>query len=111
MALRAIPIRRAGNRDNLFMGGDREMVMFSGLVAGALIFTAQELRSGIIGVTLWLCALHLLRLMAKADPKMRFIYLRQRRYKGVKAGNARGYYPARSTPFRDNTNSQRNRYR
>jgi len=25
MALRAIPIRRAGNRENLFMGGDREL--------------------------------------------------------------------------------------
>ncbi|NMQ07993.1 conjugal transfer protein TrbD, partial [Candidatus Accumulibacter phosphatis] len=32
MALRKIPIRRAGNRDNLFMGGDRELVMFSGLL-------------------------------------------------------------------------------
>ena len=31
MALRTIPIRRAGNRHNLFMGGDRELVMFSGL--------------------------------------------------------------------------------
>ena len=39
MALRAIPIRRAGNRENLFMGGDRELVMFSGLLAGALIFS------------------------------------------------------------------------
>lgn len=27
MALRTIPIRRAGNRDNLFMGGDRELVI------------------------------------------------------------------------------------
>lgn len=44
MALRAIPIRRAGNRENLFMGGDRELVMFSGLLAGALIFSAQEVR-------------------------------------------------------------------
>jgi type IV secretory pathway TrbD component len=41
MALRAIPIRRAGNRENLFMGGDRELVMFSGLLAGALIFSAK----------------------------------------------------------------------
>jgi hypothetical protein len=42
MALRTIPIRRAGNRENLFMGGDRELVMFSGLLAFALIFSAQE---------------------------------------------------------------------
>ena len=45
MALRTVPIRRSGNRHNLFMGGDREMVMFSGLLAFALIFSAQELRA------------------------------------------------------------------
>ena len=42
MALRKIPIRRAGNRHNLFMGGDREMVMFSGLLAAILVFAAQD---------------------------------------------------------------------
>lgn len=103
MALRAIPIRRAGNRDNLFMGGDRELVMFSGLLAGALIFSAQELRAAIVGILLWLGSLYMFRLMAKADPKMRFIYLRHRCY--------RPYYAARSTPFRENPNSQGKQYR
>ena len=49
MALRTIPIRRSGNRDNLFMGGDRELVMFSGLLAFALVFSAQELRASVAG--------------------------------------------------------------
>ena len=52
MAIRSIPIRRVGNRDNLFMGGDRELVMFSGLVAFALIFSAQELRAMVFGLVL-----------------------------------------------------------
>jgi type IV secretion system protein TrbD len=103
MALRTLPIRRVGNRDNLFMGGDRELVMFSGLVAGALVFSAQELRAGVFGALLWFGALYVFRLMAKADPKMRFVFLRQRRYKK--------YYPARSTPFRVNTNTQGGQYR
>ena len=103
MALRRIPIRRAGNRDNLFMGGDRELVMFSGLLAFALIFSAQEIRASVFGLALWFGSLFLLRLMAKSDPKMRFVYLRHRRYKP--------YYPARSTPFRLNTTSQGKRYR
>ena len=94
MALRAIPIRRAGNRDNLFMGGDRELVMFSGLMAFALVFSAQELRASIIGLLLWFVALFACRLMAKTDPKLRFVYLRHRKYKS--------YYPARSSPFRLN---------
>jgi len=102
MALRSVPIRRAGNRENLFMGGDRELVMFSGLLAFALIFSAQELRATLIGLLLWFAALYVFRLMAKADPKMRFVYIRHRRYKP--------YYPARSTPFRENTPSQGKQY-
>ena len=102
MALRAIPIRRAGNRDNLFMGGDRELVMFSGLLASALIFSAQDVRATVFGILLWFGALFALRLMAKADPKLRRVYLRHRRYQA--------YYPARSTPFRQNTPSQGKQY-
>jgi type IV secretion system protein VirB3 len=103
MALRTIPIRRAGNRTQLFMGGDRELVMFSGLIAFALVFSAQELRASIYGLLLWLCSLYLLRLMAKADPQLRFVYLRHRRYQR--------YYPAQSTPFRNNPRSQGKQYR
>lgn len=103
MALRAVPIRRAGNRINLFMGADRELVMFTGLIAAALVFSAQELRASIYGVSLWLGALYLLRLAAKADPQIRFTYWRSLRYKR--------YYPAQSTPFRDNPNSQGGPYR
>lgn len=94
MTLRTIPIHRAGNRPNLFMGGDRELVMFSGLIAFALVFSAQEWRATLFGVLLWFSSLFLLRLMAKADPNMRKVYMRHRLYKS--------YYPARATPFRDN---------
>lgn len=102
MALRTIPIRRAGNRDNLFMGGDRELVMFCGLVAAALIFSAQEMRATVFGVSLWFGALFVFRLMAKADPKLRYVYLRSRRYKR--------YYAPRSSPFRENTDNQGRQY-
>ncbi|MFT2112520.1 conjugal transfer protein TrbD [Marinomonas sp. 2405UD68-3] len=103
MALRTIPIRRAGNRENLFMGGDRELVMFLGLLAGALIFSAQEVRATIFGIGLWFGALFVCRLMAKSDPKLRHVYLRHHRYKA--------YYPARSTPYRENTTSQGKQYK
>ena len=103
MSLRTIPIRRAGNRHNLFMGGDRELVMFAGLLAFALIFSAQELRATAFGLVLWFGTLYFCRLMAKHDPKMRQVYLRHRRY-------AR-YYPPRSTPFRANSASQGRSYK
>jgi type IV secretion system protein VirB3 len=69
--------------------------MFAGLMAFALVFTAQTLESATYGSIFWITALFLLRLMAKADPKMRQVYLRHIKYKK--------YYPARSTPFRVNT--------
>ena len=94
MNLRTVPIRRAGNRHNLFMGGDRELVMFAGLLAFALVFSAQELRASVFGLALWFVSLFMFRLMAKSDPQLRFVYLRHRRYKK--------YYPARSTPYRVN---------
>ena len=102
MALRKIPIRRIGNRHSLFMGGDRELVMFSGLQAFALVFNAQEVRAAIIGTFLWVCALFLLRLMAKSDPRIRSVYLRHRRHKA--------YYAAHATPFRENTRMQGTQY-
>lgn len=103
MALRTIPLRRAGNRHNLFMNGDRELVMFSGLLAFALIFNAQEFRATVVGLLLWFGALYLCRLMAKSDPKLRHVYLRHRIYKA--------YYPPRSTPFRINPASQGRQYK
>ena len=103
MALRTIPMRRAGNRNNLFMGGDREMVMFSGLLAAVLVFTSQDWMAMFAGAGLWLGALKLLRKMAKSDPQMRQVYLRNRRYKT--------YYPPRATPHRINDTKQGNQYK
>jgi type IV secretion system protein VirB3 len=103
MAIRTVPIRRAGNRDSLFLGGDRELVMLSGLISGALIFSALELKAFVVGVAMWCLSLALLRIMAKSDPKMRHVYLRQRRY--------RTYYPPRSTPFRVNGPAEERQYR
>lgn len=85
------------------MGGDRELVMFAGLMAAALIFSAQEWRATGVGLVLWFGTLFLCRLMAKSDPKLRFVYWRHRKYKP--------YYAARSTPFRSNTASQGRQYK
>jgi type IV secretory pathway TrbD component len=102
MALRRVPIYRSGHRHNLFMGGDRELVMFSALVAAALVFCAQEWLAALFGVSLWTAALWCFRKMAKADPLQRHVYMRHRRY--------RAYYPPRSTPFRVNTSAQGRQY-
>ena len=92
--LSRIPVHRFSFRHNLVLGYDRELIMFAGLMVSALVFNAQTLVAAIYGVILWVAALALLRLMAKADPQMRAVYMRHQRYKR--------YYPPRSTPFRVN---------
>jgi type IV secretion system protein VirB3 len=80
------------------MGGDRELVMFSGLMAAILIFASQDWRALLVGFFFWFAGLWVLRLIAKSDPLMRDIYLRQLRYQS--------YYPARSRSFRKNPSSK-----
>lgn len=104
MALRKIPVRRSGNRHNLFMGGDREMVMFSGVIAFTSIFAVMTWPSVAYGIGGWFLALAGLRWMAKEDPLMRKVYMRHRRY-------YQRHYLARSTPFRKNTAIQGEQYR
>jgi type IV secretion system protein TrbD len=94
MPLTRAKIHRAGVRPHLFLGGDRELVLFTGLVAFTLTVPSFQWASIATGIVLWLAALALLRKMAKADPLMRHVYLRQLRY--------RHYYPARSRPWRVN---------
>jgi type IV secretory pathway TrbD component len=94
MSQRKITLHRAGIRPHLFLGGDRELVLFSGLIACTLIFACFQVLPIIVGVALWLVALWVFRRIAKADPRMRFIYIRSLLY--------RRYYPARSTPFGEN---------
>lgn len=103
MELRTIPIRKSGVRPQLFIGGDRELVMFTGLISVILIVAAQDWLALIYGICLWTISIKVLRIMAKADPLMRQVYLRQRLYKS--------YYSPRATPFRVNSHAQEGRYK
>lgn len=97
--LRKILIRKVGNRVSLFLGGDRELVMFVGLLVFALIFSAQTWYSFLIGISIWFVCLFLLRKATKADPLLRQVYLKSLRYQM--------YYDAQSTPFRVNTRERK----
>jgi type IV secretion system protein TrbD len=94
MALRKATLHRAGIRPHLFLGGDREMVLFSGLLAAVLIFGCLQWQTIIAGVVLWSGSLFIFRRIAKADPLARAVFMRHRLY--------RRYYPARSRPYRVN---------
>ncbi|MCZ7497409.1 VirB3 family type IV secretion system protein (plasmid) [Aminobacter sp. SR38] len=85
-------IHRALSRPNLLMGADRELVLLSGLAAVILIFVVLTWYAAIFGMALWLVAIGGLRIMAKADPLMRRVYLQHISY--------RSCYRATSTPWR-----------
>lgn len=85
-------IHRALSRPNLLMGADRELVLVTGLAAIILIFVVLTWFSALFGVAVWIGIVGILRMMAKADPMMRQVYLRHIRY--------RPHYRPTSTPWR-----------
>lgn len=89
---RMTPFHRALHRPQQVMGGERELVLFSMLVAGGLIVSAMNMVATLMGLVIWFVCIHALRRMAKADPAMSKVYLRQLKY-----GN---YYGPFSRPFR-----------
>ena len=103
-SIRTIPIRKSGNRPNLFMGGDREMVQLSLLFTFVLVVAPQNKYAFIIGIVYWVLSLYFLRKMAKADPLLRQVGIRS-------ITSYKRYYGPRATPFRDSTNTQANRYK
>ena len=91
-ALERSRIHRALSRPNLLMGADRELVLLTGLAAVILIFIVLTWYAALFGMAIWLIAVAALRMMAKADPLMRKVYIRHIKY--------RAYYRATSTPWR-----------
>jgi type IV secretion system protein TrbD len=85
--LRRVPIHRALNRPNLFMGGDRELMLFALMLAAILIFSVFTWWSILLGIVMWVLAAAALRRMGKSDPYLRHVYTRHTKYVG--------YYPAR----------------
>lgn len=85
-------IHRALSRPNLLMGADRELVLVAGLAAVVLIFVVLTVYSVLFGLAVWVAVLAVLRMLAKADPLMRRVYIRHIGYRAA--------YRATSTPWR-----------
>lgn len=85
-------IHRALSRPNLLMGADRELVLIAGLAAVILIFVVLTVYSALFGMAVWIVIVGILRMMAKADPMMRKVYIRHVSYKPT--------YKATTSPWR-----------
>ncbi|MFW0695700.1 conjugal transfer protein TrbD [Aliarcobacter butzleri] len=79
------------NKPNLIFGADRELILMTGVISFGLFFTGLTWITTITAIFLFSVNGFFLRLMAKADPLMRYIFIRQVKYKK--------FYFARSTPF------------
>lgn len=90
--LRITPIRRALHRPQQIWGGERELMLFSMLIAAALIIVSLNFFSVVVGLIFWMLCAYSLRKMAKADPIMSKVYMRQIKY--------RNYYRPYSRPTR-----------
>jgi len=85
---REITIHQSANRPNQILGGDRELVLVSVLIAVSLAFSLASLWGIALSVGFWVSSVAVFQRMGKADPMMRLVYLRHIRY--------RSFYPAKS---------------
>ena len=85
---REVTIHQSANRPNQILGGDRELILVSLLIAVSLAFSLASIWGIVLSVGFWIAAVAVFQRMGKADPMMRQIYLRHIRY--------RPFYPAKS---------------
>jgi type IV secretory pathway TrbD component len=102
VSLRRTPFYRVLHRPRLFLGGEREPTMMMAIVAAGLAVSGQNLVTLIVAAILWFGCIGVFRQVAKADPQMSRVYMRQLKY--------RGYYAPRSRPYCDAEKSSRNFY-
>ena len=75
-------------RPLLLLGGERTLVLCSGVIAGALVLSFGDLALAGVGIAFWIVILAVLQRMAKHDPELSRVYMRHL--------NKRLFYPARS---------------
>ncbi|MEO6012132.1 MAG: conjugal transfer protein TrbD [Devosia sp.] len=90
--LQRSPIHRALSRPSLLLGADRELILVTGLIAAISAFVVLTWFAILFGAVIWIVVVGVLRVMAKADPLMRQIYMRHIRY--------RPSYRPTATPWR-----------
>ena len=80
--------RASLNRPQLLMGGDRELVLLSGLLLALMAVSVMSFLSFLIAGISFMAIVAVLARMGKEDPLMRKVYVRHLAYKD--------FYPAKS---------------
>ena len=95
---REVPFHESANRPQLLMGGDRELILVSAILAAMLVFAVMKWWSILGGLVLWLIAVGVLARMAKVDPLLRHVYIRHIRYRDFYPAKSRMSAPPTTTP-------------
>lgn len=95
---RRIPIHRSLNRPHLLIGGERELVQFSALIAALIVLSAMNLVSLGSGLIFWTLAIAVLIRMGRADPELSKVYVRHIRYRPYYPSKTGGHAPPARVP-------------
>ena len=90
----SVPIHSSLNRPMLVMGGERQLVLMLGIVAGIFVFSLLQWWSTIVGVVIWTGGQYLLSRAAAYDTQLSKVGPRHLKYKKQ--------YLSGSTPFAGN---------
>ena len=81
-------MRASLNRPQLLMGGDRELVLLSGLLAALMAVSVMSFLSFLIAGGSLMAIVAVLARLGKDDPLMRKVYARHLSYKDSQVSNA-----------------------
>lgn len=95
---REVVIHQSANRPNLLLGGDRELVLITMMVAAGLAFSLATLWGIGLAIVYWIVSMGVLQRMGKADPLLRRIYFRHIRYLAFYAAKSGVFAASLETP-------------
>jgi type IV secretion system protein TrbD len=95
---RRIPIHRSLNRPQMMLGGERELVLFSALLAVLIVVSGMNLFSFLSGLALWSLAIAVLIRMGRVDPELSKVYQRHIRYQPYYPPRTGAHAPAAAVP-------------
>lgn len=82
------PMRASLNRPQMLLGGERKLVLFSGVLCAVFVASTLKLWAFVAAGALWMFFIAVLSRMGKADPMLSQVYARHLRYAD--------WYPAKS---------------
>lgn len=91
----SVPIHSSLNRPLLVMGGERQLVLMLGVVAGVFIVSLAQLWAAIVGIVIWVGGQYFLSRAAAYDTQLSKVGPRHLKYKRQYLSSATPFAPHR----------------